>query len=102
MTSGGGSKGGSKQEELVQANIDLKVNIESLKYDIKEKTDLLAEASQAIDSLETRLSTMAEEREEEREQLQEKLRQLEEDFDGCTTAGKLHIYYIDGKHIFHN
>ena len=42
---------------------------------------------------------MAEEREEEREQLQEKLRQLEEDFDGCTTAGKLYIYYIAGKQI---
>ena len=77
---------GGNKEELVQANIDLKVNIESLKYDIKEKTELLAEASQAIDSLETRLSVMAEEREEERDQLQEKLRQLEEDFDGGAAA----------------
>ena len=34
--------GGGNKEELVQANIDLKVNIESLKYDIKEKTELLA------------------------------------------------------------
>ena len=70
---------GSK-EELVQANIDLKVNIESLKYDNKEKTELLAEASQAIESLESRLAVMAVEREDERTQLEEKLRQLEEDF----------------------
>ena len=32
---------GSK-EELVQSNIELKVKCESLKYDVREKTELLA------------------------------------------------------------
>ena len=62
------------------------VTIESLKYDIKEKTELLQEASNAIESLETRLATTAVEREEERSRLEYKLKQLEEDLGDQTSS----------------
>lgn len=72
---------GAAKEELIQSNIDLKVQVESIKHENKEKTELLAEASQAIESLESRLSMMALEREDERSQLELKLHQLDEDLE---------------------
>lgn len=66
------------REELLQSNLELKVQCESLKYDVKEKTELLAEAGKALDQMETKMAAMAAEREEERRSLEEKLCQLEE------------------------
>ncbi len=51
------------------------MQVESLKYDLGEKSELLSEASQAIDQLEDRLK----ERDEERFRLEEKLQQVEEE-----------------------
>lgn len=66
------------REELLQSNLELKVQCESLKYDVKEKTELLAEAGKALDQMETKMANMASEREEERRSLEEKLCQLED------------------------
>lgn len=62
----------------MQSNLELKVQCESLKYDVKEKTELLSEAGKALDQMEAKIACMAAEREEERNSLEEKLRQLEE------------------------
>ena len=58
--------------------MELKVQCESLKYDVKEKTELLAEASKALDQMESKMASMASEREDERRSLEEKLRQIDE------------------------
>ena len=71
------AQAGSK-EELVQKNLDLKVQVESLKYDVKDKAELLTEAGRALDELETKLTSLASEREEERLVLEDKLKGLEE------------------------
>jgi hypothetical protein len=42
---------------------------ETLKYEVREKTELLAEASTAIEELETRITTLTSEREDERRHL---------------------------------
>ena len=63
---------------MLQSNLELKVQCESLKYDVKEKTELLAEAGKALDQMEAKMSCMALEREEERKDLEEKLKQLED------------------------
>ncbi len=55
------------------------MQVESLKYDVREKTDLLSEASAAIEQLERLAAAAAAEREEERERLEDRLRQMEED-----------------------
>merc|ERR1711976_815257 len=44
---------------------------------MKEKTQLLSEASQALDQLESKLATLTDEREEEKKSLEEKLKLLE-------------------------
>ena len=58
--------------------MELKVQCESLKYDVKEKTELLSEASKALDQMESKMASMASEREDERLTLEEKLRQIDE------------------------
>ena len=58
--------------------MELKVQCESLKYDVKEKTELLSEASKALDQMESKMTSMASEREDERRTLEEKLRQIDE------------------------
>ena len=58
--------------------MELKVQCESLKYDVKEKTELLSEASKALDQMESKMASMASEREDERRTLEEKLRQIDE------------------------
>lgn len=58
--------------------MELKVQCESLKYDVKEKSELLAEASKALDQMESKMTSMASEREDERRTLEEKLRQIDE------------------------
>lgn len=109
----------SKQEDIAQSNMDLKVKrmnatrphltltrllavltqrdrddnsyfcsspvscqiqVESLKYDLREKTELLKEAGLALEDLENRLSAMTIDREEERSTLEARLKQMEEDF----------------------
>ena len=57
-----------------------------MRYDIKEKSELLQEASNAIEALEKQISTMAVEREEERSRLEDKLKQLEEDLGDQTSS----------------
>ena len=47
---------------------------------------MLQEASNGIEALENRISTMAVEREEERSRLEDKLKQLEEDLGDQTTS----------------
>jgi len=69
---------GSK-EDLANQNANLRMQVESLKYDVNEKTELLAEASTAIEQLEARLAEVAREREEERAGLERRLRQMEEE-----------------------
>ncbi len=64
-------------EEVLQQNMELKVQCESLKYDVKEKTELLAEAGKALDQMEAKMASMTSERDEERQSLEEKLKQLE-------------------------
>lgn len=68
---------GSK-EEILHANMELKVQCESLKYDVKEKTELLAEAGKALDHMEARLASLTSEREEERRSIEEKLKLLDD------------------------
>ena len=58
--------------------MELKVQCESLKYDVKEKSELLAEAGKALDQMESKMTSMASEREDERQMLEEKLRQIDE------------------------
>ncbi|XP_059092688.1 myomegalin-like isoform X1 [Tigriopus californicus] len=70
----------SKQEDIAQSNMDLKIQVESLKYDLREKTELLKEAGLALEDLENRLSAMTIDREEERSTLEARLQQMEEDF----------------------
>ena len=53
--------------------------MESLKYDLQEKTDLLREAGLALEDLENRISTLTIEREEERSRLETRLSQMEDD-----------------------
>ena len=53
--------------------------MESLKYDVQEKTDLLKEAGLALEQLENKISRMTIEREEEKSRLETKLQQMEED-----------------------
>ena len=74
----------------MQSNLELKVQCESLKYDVKEKTELLAEAGKALDQMEAKMASMASERDEERRSLEEKLLQLEElpEQQGRLTRGK--------------
>lgn len=72
------SMASNSKEDLIQTNMELKVQFESLKYDIGEKSDLLAEAGKALEHMEARLASMAFEREEERESLEDKLKQLED------------------------
>ena len=76
-----GSKSSSgshaNQEELLNSNMELKIQCESLKNDMKEKTQLLSEASLALDQLESKLATLTDEREEEKKSLEEKLKLLE-------------------------
>eukprot|EP00095_Tigriopus_kingsejongensis_P006629 maker-scaffold1179_size56971-snap-gene-0.12 protein:Tk06629 transcript:maker-scaffold1179_size56971-snap-gene-0.12-mRNA-1 annotation:"cdk5 regulatory subunit-associated protein 2" len=67
------------KEDIRQSNMDLKIQVESLKYDLREKTELLKEAGLALEDLETRLSVMTIEREEERARLESKLQQMEDD-----------------------
>ena len=42
-------------EDLLNTNMELKIQCESLKQDVREKTQLLGEASQALDQLEGKL-----------------------------------------------
>ena len=67
----------ANQEELLNSNMELKIQCESLKNDMKEKTQLLSEASQALDQLESKLASLTDEREEEKKSLEEKLKLLE-------------------------
>jgi len=67
------------REDLQHQNASLRMQVESLKYDVNEKTELLAEASTAIEQLEAKLGELAREREEERAGLERRLRQMEED-----------------------
>ena len=53
--------------------------MESLKYDVQEKTDLLKEAGLALEQLENKISRMTIEREEEKATLESKLQQMEDD-----------------------
>ena len=53
--------------------------MESLKYDVQEKTDLLKEAGLALEQLENKISRMTIEREEEKSRLEAKLQQMEDD-----------------------
>ena len=53
--------------------------MESLKYDVQEKTDLLKEAGLALEQLENKISRMTIEREEEKARLETKLQQMEDD-----------------------
>ena len=53
--------------------------MESLKYDVMEKTDLLKEAGLALEQLENKISRMTIEREEEKATLESKLQQMEDD-----------------------
>jgi hypothetical protein len=69
---------GSK-EDLAHQNASLRMQVESLKYDVNEKTELLAEASSAIEQLETRLAEVVREREDERAGLERRLQQMEEE-----------------------
>ena len=62
------------------------MTIESLRYDIKEKTELLQEASKAIEVMEGHISTMSVEREDERSRLEDKLKQLEDDLGDQTSS----------------
>ena len=62
------------------------MTIESLRYDIKEKTELLQEASKAIEVMEGQISTMSVEREDERSRLEDKLKQLEDDLGDQTSS----------------
>ena len=62
------------------------MTIESLRYDIKEKTELLQEASKAIEVMEGHISTMSVEREDERSRLEHKLKQLEDDLGDQTSS----------------
>ena len=62
------------------------MTIESLRYDIKEKTELLQEASKAIEVMEGHISTMSVEREDERSRLEDKLKQLEDDLGEQTSS----------------
>ena len=62
------------------------MTIESLRYDIKEKTELLQEASKAIEGMEGHISTMSVEREDERSRLEDKLKQLEDDLGDQTSS----------------
>ena len=57
----------------------MKVQVESLKYDIREKTELLREAGMALEQLENNISVMSIEREEEKQRLEAKIKLLEED-----------------------
>ena len=65
------------QDQVLNSNMELKIQCESLKNDMKEKTQLLSEASQALDQLESKLATLTDEREEEKKSLEEKLKLLE-------------------------
>ena len=62
------------------------MTIESLRYDIKEKTELLQEASKAIEVMEGHISTMSVEREDERSRLEDKFKQLEDDLGDQTSS----------------
>ena len=53
--------------------------MESLKYDVQEKTDLLKEAGLALEQLENKISRMTIEREEEKSRLEARLQQMEDD-----------------------
>lgn len=53
--------------------------MESLKYEIREKTTLLQEAGLALEELETKISTITIEREEEKSRLEAKIRQIEDE-----------------------
>ena len=55
------------------------IQVESLKYDVQEKTDLLQEAGLALEQLENKISRMTIEREEEKSRLEAKLQQMEDD-----------------------
>ena len=64
-----------ENEDLRKINTDLKIQTESLKYDVQEKTELLREAAAALEQLEGKLSAMTIEREEERKRLFDGLQQ---------------------------
>jgi hypothetical protein len=55
------------------------IQVESLKYDVQEKSDLLKEAGHALEQLENKISRLTIEREEERSGLEARLQQLEDD-----------------------
>ena len=55
------------------------IQVESLKYDVQEKTDLLQEAGLALEQLENKISRMTIEREEEKSRLETRLQQMEDD-----------------------
>ena len=52
-----------------------------MKYELNEKTELLAEAATAVENLHSQLITLNSEREEERHRLEERVKQLEDDFE---------------------
>ena len=79
-----------------------------MKYDVREKTDLLKEAGLALEELENKISTMAIEREEERLKLESKLYQMEEDLSDSrilfpnesAASGRSHHHHPDEDESF--
>ena len=63
----------------LQRNTSFQIQVESLKYDVQEKTDLLKEAGLALEQLENKISRMTIEREEEKSRLEARLQQMEDD-----------------------
>ena len=69
--------------------------MESLKFDLQEKTELLKEAGLALEQLETQISQLNCDREEEVTRLEAKLRQMEDDDEGMNKRHLKVRKYVD-------
>ena len=75
----------------LQRITSFQIQVESLKYDVQEKTDLLKEAGLALEQLENKISRMTIEREEEKSRLEARLQQMEDDLNDSQ------IRFFDGE-----
>ncbi|XP_061406262.1 CDK5 regulatory subunit-associated protein 2-like isoform X1 [Lethenteron reissneri] len=72
-------------EDVYRTNIELKVEVESLKRDLREKQNLLVKASNAVETLagsrEAEISRLHQQARQEMQQLQGQLRKLQEELE---------------------
>eukprot|EP00092_Neocalanus_flemingeri_P012858 GFUD01013854.1.p1 GENE.GFUD01013854.1~~GFUD01013854.1.p1 ORF type:complete len:1121 (+),score=326.05 GFUD01013854.1:259-3621(+) len=70
----------NSNENVVESNIDLKVQLESCKQELSEKLSLLVEASEALEHLDTQIKTENKRHEKEVKALKEKCQDFKEVF----------------------